>query len=138
MKVFSSKIVTVDRAGREFETYVSNESTRDEMLRQAKEPGADGAPRVAKIEEDTSEPSVSKFVPLGFGVLMIVHLGTILISFALMPLYIILAVKNEQLDQTARIIWVVLFCTVGMFTMPVYWFLNIWRSSPSGGNANPT
>jgi hypothetical protein len=48
--------------------------------------------------------------------------------FVLMPLYIILAIKNERLDQTMRIVWVVLACTVGMFADPVYWYLYVWRT----------
>ena len=45
----------------------------------------------------------------------------------LMPFYIILAVKNDRIDQTTRIIWIVLLCTLTIFVAPVYWFLYIWR-----------
>jgi len=48
----------------------------------------------------------------------------------LMPLYIILAVKNEYIDQTMKIMWAVLICMVGIFAMPVYWYLYIWRNQP--------
>jgi hypothetical protein len=59
----------------------------------------------------------------------------------LMPLYIILAVKSDRLDQNTRIVWVVLLCMMGMFAMPIYWYLYIWskpRVSPSGGVAQST
>ena len=45
----------------------------------------------------------------------------------LMPLYIILVVKSGRLDETMRIIWVVLICMLGFFAMPVFWYLYIWR-----------
>jgi hypothetical protein len=61
---------------------------------------------------------------------MVAHLGTMFLMMALMPLYIIFAVKNEGLDQTMRIVWVVLACTVGVFADPVYWYQHIWRTPP--------
>ena len=60
------------------------------------------------------------------------HMLTILLMMALLPVYIILAVKDERHDQTMRIVWVVLFCTVNMFAMPVYWYLYVWRKAGRG------
>ena len=48
----------------------------------------------------------------------------------LAALYVILAVKSDRLDQTTRIIWIVLLCMMGMLAMPVYWYLYIWRDAP--------
>jgi hypothetical protein len=59
----------------------------------------------------------------------------------LMPLYIILAVKNESLDQTMRIVWIVLFATMGVAVNPVYWYLYVWRQPPAASvtdNVTPT
>jgi uncharacterized membrane protein YqjE len=92
---------------------------------------------VEVIEENTSKATPEPlFVPLGFGMLMVFHLFTMLLMMCLMPLYIILAVKNDRLDQTMRIVWVVLACTVGMFADIVYWYLYIWRK-PAAGNLSP-
>jgi hypothetical protein len=109
---------------------VSEDSTRQQIISDAREI-VNGQPRVEVIGENTSEPDEPPFfVPLGFGMFMLVHLLTMLLMMGLMPLYIILAIKNEGLDQTMRIVWVVLACTIGMFANIVYWYLHIWRKSP--------
>ena len=140
LNIRRDEIRAVDRIGNcEFEVTTSNEDTRREILRDAREM-VDGHPRVEKIEEETSRPAgapLSTFIPLGFAGLMIAHMATMLLIMALMPAYIILAVKNVRLDQTMQIIWVVLFCTVGMFANPVYWYLYVWRkpkAQPDGGS----
>jgi hypothetical protein len=98
----------------------------------------EGRPRVDVIDENTSEPEAPFLAPLGFGVLMIAHMLTIFLTMALMPFYIILAVKNDRLEQTMRIVWVVLACTVGMFANIVYWYLYIWRLPREHASSTPT
>src|SRR5260370_7668939 len=66
---------------------------------------------------------------------MVLHLSTILLMMAQMPFYIVLAVKNDRLDQTKKIIWVVLFAVVAMFATPVYWYLHIWRVPKTNGDS---
>lgn len=136
LAINSSKITARDRIGTcEYETYISDDATRQEIIADAKEL-VNGKPRVEVISENASErEDVPFFFPLGFGVLMAAHLLTMLILMGLLPLYIILAVKNERLDQTMRIVWIVLACTVGIFANGVYWYLYIWRK-PSA-NAPP-
>lgn len=114
-----------------YEITVTNEATRQEIIKEAREL-VDGKPRVDKVEEETSRPNVG-LLPFGFAGLFIAHMATILLMIALLPLYIVLAIKNVGLDQTMRIVWVVLFCTVGLLAMPVYWYLCVWRATP----ANP-
>jgi len=134
--VREDEIVATDRLGCDFEVTVTNENTRQEILKDAREV-VNGRPRVEKIVEETSrlrgEPPA--FIPIGFVGLVVVHMGTILLMMALMPLYIVLAVKNDRLDQTMRIIWVVLLCMMGMLANPVYWYLYVWRK-PSAKPAN--
>lgn len=131
LRISATEIEAVDRNGRSFETDVSNESTREEIIRQARQLDANQRPRVDKIDENTSQPRVNAIFPLGFMAIFFLHMITILLTFALMPLYIILALKNERLDQTMRIVWIVLACTVGMLSNPVYWYLYVWRSPSS-------
>jgi hypothetical protein len=128
LRIRSTEIEAIDRDGRSFETSVENEATREEIIRQARQLGTDQKPRVDKIDENTSRPAISPIFPVGFMMILLLHLITILLMFVLMPLYIILAIKNERLDQTMRIVWVVLACTVGMFADPVYWYLYVWRT----------
>ena len=125
------EIIATDRVGTcSYRVTVLDNDTRQELLNDAKEV-VNGHPRVEKIDDQSSEPEAGPiFIPIGFGVLMIAHLSTMLLMMGLMPLYIILAVKNEQLDQTMRIVWVVLACTMGMFSNIVYWYLYIWRKPP--------
>jgi hypothetical protein len=139
LTVRREEITATDRASNcEYHTYVSNVSTRDEILREAREPDANGVPRVPKIEENTG--AVRSLAPatfsIGFLGIFVVHFFTILLMIALMPFYIILAVKNERLDQTMRIIWVVLLCTMGLLASPVYWYLYVWRKPGSNKPLN--
>lgn len=121
----------------EYEASVTDEATRQEILKDAREL-VNGRPRVEKVNEETSQPAAAPlFIPVGFGLLMGVHLLTMLLMMGLLPLYIILAVKNDRLDQTMRIVWVVLACTVGMFANIVYWYLYIWRRPPASADNPP-
>jgi cell division protein FtsL len=118
-----------------YQTRITDDSTRNELLADANEL-VDGHPRVDQITEEKESPvppPLALGTGLSFIVLMVVHLGTIVLMMALMPYYIILAVKNERLDQTGRIIWVVLLCTIGILANPVYWYLYVWRKP----TANP-
>jgi hypothetical protein len=126
------EIVALDRTGNcEFTIAVTNESTRDEIVSEARAV-VDGRPRVEKIEEVSADKrQVSPFLPAGFLGIFAIHMLSVLVMLGLMPLYILLAVKNERLDQTMRIVWVVLFCTMGMVVNPVYWYLYIWKKRPN-------
>jgi len=129
LRITANEIVAIDRNGRSFETSVSNESTRAEIIRQARQLDSNNHPRVSKIQENSSEGPMSPFFPIGIGLFFLCHMLTILLMFVLMPLYIILAVKDERHDQTTRIIWVVLLATMGMLANPVYWYLYVWRQA---------
>jgi hypothetical protein len=132
------EIVATDRIGDcDFTVTVSNRSTRDEILNEAREV-VNGKPRVEKIDEESAENAeVSPFIPAGFVALFALHMLSVLLMLALMPIYIILAVKNESLDQTMRIVWVVLLCTMGIVVNPVYWYLYVWKKRPVLPPPNP-
>ena len=139
LRITGNEIEAIDRNGRSFETYVSNESTRAEIIHEAQQLDSNHHPRVEKIDESTSEPRVNPVFPIGFALFFLFHMLTILLMFLLMPLYIILAVKDERHDQTTRIIWVVLLATMGILANPVYWYLYIWRKAgpPAEPASNP-
>ncbi len=68
--------------------------------------------------------------------MIIVHLGTILLSFALIAIYLVHLFRSGDANQNTRLIWVVLFLTgFGFLAMPIYWYLYIWRgtSQEQGG-----
>ena len=126
------EIVATDRVGNcEYHTSVTIPHTRAEILQKARALDANGQARVPKIDEETDQPTPLAF-PIGIVAFFAAHMLTILLIMGLMPLYIILAVKSDRLDQTTRIVWVVLLCMMGMFAMPVYWYLYIWRKPPIG------
>jgi TM2 domain-containing membrane protein YozV len=58
------------------------------------------------------------------------------ISFALHVLYIVHAALNKAIDQTEKIIWILLFIFFGTIPFIIYWFLRIWNerqhSAPAG------
>ncbi|MGH9971750.1 MAG: hypothetical protein ACREBG_28690 [Pyrinomonadaceae bacterium] len=73
---------------------------------------------------------VSPFVPISFIGLFAIHLFTMLVIMGLMAFYIVRVFKTEYLDQAMKIMWTVLICMLGMFAMPVFWYLYIWREPP--------
>ena len=137
LRITSDEMHAIDRDGHDFHTSVDNESTREELIRQARAPRPDGSARVSKIDENTSRPVLNPLLPVGFLVLFAVHILTVLLMFLLMPVYIILPLKNERLDQNMRIVWVILACTVSLLSHPVYWYLYVWRKPPATPPATP-
>jgi hypothetical protein len=137
LTIADNDVIAVDRDNITYRTYVTSESTKEEIKNEARELDANGRPRVDKVEEAVSQ-TPSPFIGIGFAGLFAAHLLTILLMLGLMPFYIVLVVKNARLDETMRIVWVVLICMLGMFAMPVYWYLNIWREAPAPTVQNPT
>lgn len=139
LRITASEIESIDRNGRHFVTDVTNESTREDIIRQARALDPNARPRVNKIDENSSQSRINRILPAGFVLFFLLHMITILLTFLLMPLYIVFAVKNDRHDQTMRIVWVVLMATIGMLAMPVYWYLYVWRKPQSGDSvANPS
>lgn len=135
LTIRGSEIVAIDRmTGESYHAYVTNEHTKAEIIKQAREIDASGKPRVEKIEEE-SDRAVPTIFPIGFIGLFVVHLFTILLIMALMAFYIVQVVRTDRLDQTMKILWTVLICMVGMGAMPVYWYLYIWREPATASPA---
>ncbi len=128
LTITRDEVFAKDRVGNcEYRTWVSSERTRSEIIRKARALDTTNTPFVPKVEEESSQPRMPIAFPIGFMAIFALHLFTIVLIMALMPLYIVLAVKNDHLDETTRIIWVVLLCMMGMLVMPVYWYQYIWR-----------
>ena len=110
----------------EYRVVVRDEYERREILRKAREVGANGEPLVPQISTE-DKPPVSPLAVAGFVAVFAVHMLTIVLLFLLVTIYIILVVRNEQFDQTTKIAWIVSFCLVTMIAFPVYWYLYVWR-----------
>ena len=127
LTIRGSEITAIDRLNdQEYRAQVTNDRTRDEILKQAREFDASGKPRVERVDEESGGTFPTLF-PVGFIGLFVVHMFTILLIMALMAFYIVQVVRTDRLDQTGKILWTVLICMVAMGAMPVYWYLYIWR-----------
>ena len=128
-----TEIVAKSRTGTcEYRVAVSDEHSRREILRKARQLDADGVPLVPNI----SEEGVSPMAVAGFIAMIVIHMLTIFVVLALIAIYVVLAVTNRQFDQTKKIIWVVGLCMLTTITMPVYWYMYVWRK-PTAESAPP-
>ena len=133
LTVKPAEIVACDQSCQcEYHTNVTNRMTRSEIVRQAREVDENGKARVAKIDVETAQSSLSPIIPMGVVVLFAGQMITVLLTMGLLALYIVLAVNNKGLDQTSRIVWIVMICLLSHYTMPVYWFVHIWGNGSSG------
>ena len=69
-----------------------------------------------------------------FPYIVIPHVGTMLLMFALAAFYIVHVFKNPALKDDRRVLWAVVLFMGLPFSAPVYWWLFIWR--PARGNAS--
>ncbi len=65
-----------------------------------------------------------------FRSLFVVHFLTILVIFVLIAIYAVDVFRNPAVPEDRRVMWLVLVLLVGIFAMPVYWWL-FMRRSPS-------
>ncbi len=127
-----NEIVAWDRACEcQYRTSVSSSASRAEIIRLANEPDDNGKARVPLISEETSPTSFPALFPVGIVVLFVFHFITIFLMLGLMVMYIVLAVRREEFDQTMRIVWIIMLCLLNVYVMPVYWYLHVWREPPA-------
>ncbi len=77
------------------------------------------------------ETGSSEGPPMMFMVIFPLHMLTMLSMFALIAIYVVLAVKNKNLDDTMRIIWVLLLVMFNILAAPAYWWLYVWNEPPT-------
>ena len=135
LTIRGSEMTAIDRFNdQEYRVQVTNDRTKSEILKQARELDAGGKPRVERVDEESGGTFPTLF-PIGFIVLFVVHMFTILLIMALIAFYIVQVVRTDRLDQTMKILWTVLICMVGMGAIPVYWYLYIWREPANAAPA---
>ena len=69
-----------------------------------------------------------------FGVLTVLvplHLGTIVLILALGVFYIHHLFENDRINQDKKVLWAVVLFMGNMISMPVYWYLYVWRNQLS-------
>lgn len=57
------------------------------------------------------------------------HVLVTTMSLILLAIFIVHIVKNNQLDETKKLIWVLVVLFGNMIGMPVYWYMHIWRNT---------
>jgi hypothetical protein len=67
----------------------------------------------------------------GPGISMVVFFGlhglTMLIGLFLLVFYIIHAIRNSKIEGMEKIIWILIIAVAGFVTMPIYWYVHIWK-----------
>ena len=63
--------------------------------------------------------------PIPFGLLVGLHIFTMLVSLALIVIYVIDVFRNPRVDPDHRVLWLILVLLAGMLAMPVYWGLHL-------------
>ena len=67
-----------------------------------------------------------------FAILAILHVSVILLSWVLLGFYIWHLFKTELVPNDMKALWAVVLFLGNMLTMPVYWYLYIWKPAESG------
>ncbi len=78
----------------------------------------------AEAMEDSGDDSLLFFPTIGVFVGFMILIG--LLSTIVWIYYLVHAIRNEQLEQTELIIWILLFIFVGFIPHIVYFFMKIW------------
>ena len=50
-------------------------------------------------------------------------------SLGLLVFFIVHLIRNKQVEQNERIIWILVFIFAGMVGYPIYWFMRIWSNN---------
>jgi len=63
-----------------------------------------------------------------FGLFMAVHMGMMLLMFALLAFYVVFLFKSRAVKNDMKALWAVVLFFGGPIAMTVFWFLYVWRS----------
>lgn len=87
---------------------------------------------VIASSQGDGDPDNSEFI-IPFGVLLGLHLGTMLMVIALLIVYIRDAYSNSRINENKRAFWAVVLFMGNMIAMPIYWWLYIRPGSEEPG-----
>ncbi|MDO8585989.1 MAG: hypothetical protein Q7T82_03020 [Armatimonadota bacterium] len=62
-----------------------------------------------------------------FETLLPIHLGMMLLLLILVAIYLVHLWRNVGLPEDKKALWAVALLSMGFVSMPVYWYLHIWR-----------
>lgn len=72
------------------------------------------------------EPTVQEVFTV-FGPIFILAIVMGILSLGLLVFFIMHLVRNNTIDTTERIIWVLVFLFAGLVGYPIYWYMRIWK-----------
>ena len=66
-----------------------------------------------------------------FWALFRIHLGAMLLIFALIAFYIVYLFRTDRVPQDKKALWAVVLILANTLAMPVFWYFYIWRPAPA-------
>jgi len=61
-----------------------------------------------------------------FPILIVLHLFTMFLIYALMAFYIYVIIKKEAFSALKKTVWIVVLFFLNFLAMPIFWQLHIW------------
>lgn len=55
----------------------------------------------------------------------------VFLSLGLFIFYIVHIIQNQYFDSEKRILWIVVLFVLGGISMPIYWYVHVWKLSPN-------
>jgi hypothetical protein len=60
-----------------------------------------------------------------------------LVTFALLALYVVHAFKTDRLASDKKVLWVIVLFLGNLVAFPIYWYLYMWRAERRAGFSPP-
>ncbi len=74
-----------------------------------------------------NELSESSDINIFTVLIFILHGLTVFTMFGLIVFYFIHAMMNQKLEGLEKVTWIIVMVMVGVVTMPIYWYVHIWK-----------
>ncbi|RJQ54174.1 MAG: hypothetical protein C4521_04795 [Actinobacteria bacterium] len=84
------------------------------------------------IVADLADAGPGGEFPYGLLIIFPLHLITMLDIVALQVIYVLYLIKTDAVPQDKRALWVAVIALGGMLSMPVFWYLYVWRRPDQG------
>jgi type VI protein secretion system component VasK len=59
--------------------------------------------------------------------LFVLHISTIALIFALIASYVVYLFRTNHVPKDRKALWAVVLFMGGIFAMPVFWFIYVWK-----------
>jgi hypothetical protein len=62
-----------------------------------------------------------------------IHIFIMIETIVLLVIYLKDVFKNKYIEESKRVLWVLVLFFGNLIAMPIYWYINIWKHIPSEG-----